>query len=240
MRTRRFGAVLFVLTFMFSLVGCASNERKNNTKIEEMRRHVEEKYNKKFTVEYFHGAFDSTYQNILTLSDGEHILNVYKYDDEEQITDDYPHNIADKKLTDHLKDNTTLTSGDIYAKIMLSRDVLRDYDFVLQSDIETLAAKDDVFKILTIVRVDGDIEEHKEELFNIYKNVLSLNAKYVEFSIISCDNMGAQLEKALMNMEAYYDNDWYRYSEIDAYALITDKNISSADELVSTIKYPSA
>lgn len=236
MKIKRTCTLLCVLTFMFSLAGCTSNEQKNNAKIDEMKRHVEEKYDKDFTVEYFHGAFDSTYENILTLSDGEHIFNVYKYDDEEQITDDYPHNIANKKLVDYLKNNTTLTSGDIYASIMLSGDVLRDYEFVLQSDIETLAAKDEVFKILTIVRVDEDIETHKEELFNIYKNVLSLNTKYVEFSVISCDNMGAQLEKSLTNMEAYYGNDWHRYSEIDAYATITDKNISSADEMMSSIE----
>lgn len=236
MKIKRACTLLFVLTFMFSLVGCTSNERRRNAKIEEMKRYVEDKYDKEFTVEYFHGAFDSTYQNILTLSDGERIFNVYNYDDEEQITDDYPHNIANKKLTDHLKNNTTFTSGDIYAKIMLSGDVLRDYDFVLQSDIETLAAKDEVFKILAIVRVDGDIEEHKEELFNIYKNVLNLNTKYVEFSIISCDNMSEQLEKLLTNMEAYYGNDWYRYPEINAYTQIADKNISSADELVSAIE----
>ena len=141
-------------------------------------------------------------------------------------------------MMDYLADRHNLSSKslELYPKVLFSTDILFDYEKVVNSDIESIINNEGIFKIISVIKCNDKIENHKEDIFSVYKDIVSMNPKYVEFNIISCDNMSEQLEKSLTNIVAYYSNNWYRYPEINAYTQIADKNISSADELVSAIE----
>lgn len=210
----------------------------NDKKIESMTNYAVEKYGKDFSVKYFQEAKDSSYTNILTLSDGVHLFNVYQSGDSKEITDDYARVIIDKKFSDHLSQSDVLSddSMEFYSRIMLTSDMVLDYEFASTNNIDLILQQCDIQKIILVIRISDAIEQHKDELFAIYEDILAFEPKYIDLEVISSKEESDELKKALTNLTAYYDSDWNKYSEIKAFLSITEKDIQSAEMLVREVK----
>lgn len=233
---------LFILTliavFAVGMTGCSNN---SNKKIEEMKRYAEEKYDKEFTVEYFKGALDATYKNTLTLSDDELIFNVFYREETDVMRDDYITNLIAQKYSDYLSEkcNVTQESVQIHSLIYLGTGKTLDVEYVRNTDIRELKDELGFSAIFLTINTANSIKDIKNELFDLYNTISEDTSGNIELSVVVCDEKSSKLEKSLTNLYAYYERDFSKYPEIKEYIHIIDKDISSADELVSAIKYPS-
>lgn len=198
--------------------------------IENMKSYASIKYGREFTVENFQAAKDETYTNILTLNDGEYIFNVYQSGNDE-ASDDYPQVIVNKKMIDYLKANAN-SSHDIFANFMFTNGNTMALDYAKDSDVSTILDNYSLLKIVVVVEVNGNISDYSDDLFNIYREVMGFNPKYIDFEIIQVDTISSDLKEMLNNLPAFYDSAWTKYSEVKEYLSITDTNISTSDELI--------
>ena len=219
-----------MILISIGVCGCMDNHN-SELKVENMKNYAQSKYGYEFTVEYFQEAKDETYTNILSLSDGEHIFNVYQGGDHEP-SDDYPMIIASKKMVDTLKKTENL-GYDIYGYFMFSNLNAKSLDYIKESDAETIHNDNKLLKTIVIVRVDDDLSKCSEALFDIYKGIMAYNPKYIDFEVIQTCDVSAELRDTLSNIPALYDNTWDKYPEIKTYLSVTDTNISSSVELIN-------
>lgn len=234
MSIRKFGTLLFILTFMFSLIGCTNNESKDIDKIPKMEKYAEEKYGIDFSVEYFRPAPGSSYNNVLTLSDGSNLFNVFCAEDTGKMRDDYAEVIIFDKYNDYLIETSNLDASDtdIYSAIILLNDKKSDYEYVINNDIETIMEESDVLKSIVVIKTTNFETLDKGQVFNIYNAILTNNPEIIDFNVISCDELNSKLKDSLTNMNMYYDNSWGEYSEIKEHIHIEDKNIKSPELLL--------
>ena len=197
---------------------------------------VEQRYCQEFGVEYFLPAKDKTYDSILTLSDKEGVVfNAYQREDSDEITDDYPEALINAKLTDYI-----ITSANVPSSLRVSvLGILRDgsaltVDFARK--YSCIPSQHEYIKLVALVSLDDNISEHKNELHNIYTEVLEFESDLIEFEVISILDPGEELSKTINNPLGYYDNNWEAYDEISSYIDVTSKLIASADELVKEAK----
>lgn len=230
MKFKKFSVLILILIFSMEITGCVNN---SNKKIEEMKQYAEEKYGKEFTVEDFYAAHDSTYNDVLTLSDGEALFNVV-HTEEGTIRDDYAEIVIYKKYKSHLIEAVNLTDKnmEIYSAIFLINNKKVDYEYTFNTDIKTIINDSDVLKSVVVIRVPDFENIDKDTLFDIYETILIDNPKLIDFNIIACDEIHPELKRSLTNMKRYYDNDWEEYSEIKNYVHTEDKNIESAELLL--------
>lgn len=199
----------------------------------EMLGYAENKYSKEFSITNFTEAKDETYTNILSLSDGEVVFNVYKQGDDE-ITDDYPQSVMNKKIADNIK-NDSGVNYKIYVNGLFMHAPDMTLKYARSESLSDVLNDYDILKIILIVKVD-DISACKDDLFSLYKAAINIEPKYIDFEVIQTDTMGSELEEMLNNLPGYYDNSWEKYSEIEKYLSITETNISSPEELVEGIE----
>ena len=199
-------------------------------KVENMKSYASNKYGREFTVENFQAAKDETYTNILTLNDGEYIFNVYQSGSEE-ASDDYSQAIVNKKLVNYLKTNTN-PSFEMFTNFMFANGHNMTLEYAKDSDVSTILGDYSLLKIVLVVKVDGNISDYSDDLFNIYTEAMALTPKYIDFEVIQADVMSSNLNDMLNNLPAFYDNAWDKYSEIKAHISVTDTNINSTAELI--------
>lgn len=205
------------------------------SKISEIKEVIEERYNEEFSVVYFQPALDETYDNVLSLSNKDGVVfNAYQKDGYE-VDDNYYESLINAKLTTYVKDSLNLSSNlDV---IMLG---LVQYGSILTEEFVknyVPSTSDKIFiKVIAVVVVNDEIAKNKEELFDIYNEVLKFDPKVIEFEVISVSEMGEKLSKVINNPMGYYTNHWDEFKEIESYLDISTKNITSADELVEGVK----
>lgn len=235
MKFKKFSVLILMLIFAIGVTGCMNN---SNKKMEEMKQYAEEKYGKEFTVEYFYAAHDSTYNDVLTLSDGEVLFNVLCTDEDGLIRDDYAEMIIFKKYGEYLVQTNNITDKniEIYSAILLINRGISNYEYVSNTDVKAIIEDSEVLKSIVVIRVPDFENIDKTSLFDIYKTILADNPKVIDFNVIACDEIHSELEKSLTNMGIHYNNNWKEYSEIKNYIHIKDKDIKSAEFLISEVK----
>lgn len=199
-------------------------------KVENMKSYASNKYDREFTVHGFQAARDETYTNILTLSDGYHIFNVYQSGDSE-ASDDYPLAIVNKKLTEVLKENTNC-GHDVFANFIFANGDNITLDYAKNSKASTIVAEYPLLKVVVVVAVDKNISDCSQNLFSVYKEVMAFDPKYIDFEVVQVNKISSSLGCMLKNLPAFYDSNWEKYPEVISHLSITDTNIKTADELV--------
>lgn len=195
---------------------------------------VNKKYGKDFSVEYFQAAKDATYSNILTLSGDGYIFNAYQNGDDQDVSDDLIQAVVNKKVTDYVLNKVgSITSGvALYANFMFSGLDNYSYDEARNLDVQELINTKPLMKVVAVVSSSNSFTECKDMLFRIYESILSLDSKYIDFEIIQVEENNDALNKMLNNLMGYYDSDWSKYKTVIDAVAVTDKTISSPDDLV--------
>lgn len=220
---------LLLTVLILGMFGCMMNQDIEST-AESMKKYADDKYGDEFKIQYFQAAKDKTYTNILTLSDGEHLFNVYQSGDAE-ISDDFPQVVISQKMVNYLKLN--LNSGyDIFAYFMFADGNKATLDYAVSSDVQTILKDNSLLKIIIVVKVNEEISLCSDELFDIYNEAIAFKPKYIDFEVIQVDNISFDLEKMLNNIPVLYDSDWNKYHEIKSHISVTDTNIGSPEELI--------
>ena len=224
--------LLVLIVLITGVCGCM-NKQNEEVKVENMRSYATNKYGKEFTVENFQDAKDESYTNILTLSDGEYIFNVYQSAGSE-ASDDFAQVVVNKKFADSI---ATKSGSDlaVYVNYMFADGSKMSLDYAKQSDISTILNDYSLVKVVVVVATDKDFEECKEELYGVYREVISAFPKYIDFEAIKVASASTDLKDMLSNLPAFYDNAWDKFTEIDSYLSATDTGISSASELVKGV-----
>ena len=210
-------------------------EQKNHEfEIVNIKEIIEQRYNEEFTVEYFQPAKDETYTDILTVSNKNGIIfNAYQTNDESDISDDYPEAIINSKLKEYL---TSCASSklDINVLGILSDGSVLDIDYANNYTVST--SNKDFIKLVLIISLNGDISSYKDELFNIYSEMIKFESNLIEFEVISVSEKSDELSNAINNPLGYYNNNWDEYKEIKGFLDVKDKNITSPEDLVKEVK----
>ena len=201
-------------------------------KVENMKSYASNKYGREFTVENFQAAKDETYTNILTLSDGDYIFNVYQSGTSE-ASDDYPLAVINRKFSSQLNSGNDF---DVYANFMFANGSNITLDYALSSSIETITNDYSLLKVVVVVLVDQSISDCADDLLDIYRNVMAFNPKYVDFEVIQANSISSNLSDILTNLPAFYDNDWKKHSEIISYLSVAETDIDSSEELIKGVK----
>lgn len=233
---KKFASILIAITLLIGVCGCMNQN--DDIKYEydyksEMLSYVENKYSRDFSVTNFTEAKDETYTNILSLSDGEVVFNVYQQGDDE-ITDDYPQSVLNKKIEDVIKENSGL-NYEIYVNGLFVHAPDMTLEYVRDNSLYDVINDYALLKIILIVNVD-DISAHSDDLFNLYKTAINLEPKYIDFEVLQVDNVSSDLEEMLNNLPGYYDNSWDKYPEIEKHLSVTETNINSLEELMEGIE----
>lgn len=226
---------LLLLSIFLSLGVCGCMEKNYESKISEIKEVIEERYNEEFSVVYFQPALDETYDNVLSLSNKDGVVfNAYQKDGYE-VDDNYYESLINAKLTTYVKDSLNLSSNlDVIMLGLVQHGSILTEEFVKNYVPST---SDKIFiKVIAVVVVNDEIAKNKEELFDIYNEVLKFDPKVIEFEVISVSEMGEKLSKVINNPMGYYTNHWDEFKEIESYLDISSKNITSADELVEGVK----
>lgn len=210
------------------------NNQSEEEKIESMKSYASSKYGREFTVETFQAAKDATYTNILSLSDGEHIFNVYQSEGYD-ASDDYPNAVINKKFVDQFKSKINCENN-VSAYFMFANENTITMDYATDADVSNVVDDYTLLKIIVVVVVDERISDCAEELFQIYREVLAYGPKYIDFEVIQAENIGSDLGVMLKNLPGFYDNDWDKHSEVIASLGVTNKDVSSAEELIKGVK----
>ncbi len=233
---KKFLAVLLIFVSLTEICGCVNSKQETENKINSMQAFAEDKYNKEFKYEYFVEAFDETYTNILSLSDGEVVFNVYKNEPEDVFYDDYNSATLNKKFIEYIKNENNFSNSniEIYSHIMLVGRELYDYKYVTENTMDEIIEENEFMKIILIVKID-DIETSKQSIFELYNSVCNLSPEYIDFQIIDVSETNENLEKMLNNLPGHYSNDWDKYKEIEAYVSINEKDITTKEELFENV-----
>ena len=233
---KKFLAVLLIFVSLTEICGCVNSKQETENKINSMQAFAEDKYNKEFKYEYFVEAFDETYTNILSLSDGEVIFNVYKEESSDVFYDDYASAILNNKFIEYVKDKNEILDSDIeiYSNIMLIGRESYTYEYITDNTIDEIIKENEFLKIILIVKV-ADIETNKQPIFELYNFVCNLSPEHIDFQVIEANETGEKLNKILNNLPGHYDNDWGKHREIESYISINEKDISTKEELFENV-----
>lgn len=225
-------SILLVITLFTGVCGCMNSEQISNEKIAVMQSYAENKYNTSFSFEYFQKAHDISYTNILTLSDGEVVFNVYQEDASNSFSDDYNCAILNNKFNEYIKRETSFsTSGiEIYSHIMLEGSDSYDYAYVTDKTMDEIVAENEFVKIILIAKVT-EINSNKQQIFDLYQFICNLEPEILDFQVIEIKDNNEKLSKMLDNLSGYYTSDWEAYKEITSYIGIKDSSITSKDSL---------
>lgn len=229
-------SVLLIFIFLIGMCSCANSKQETENKINSMQAFAENKYNKEFEYEYFVEALDETYTNILSLSDGEVVFNVYKDEPEDVFYDDYNVATLNRKFIEYIKSkNNLVNSGiEIYSHIMLVGRESYTYEYITDNTIDEIIKENEFMKIILIVKAT-DIETNKQSIFELYNSVCNLSPEYIDFQIIEVSGTNENLEKMLNNLPGHYSNDWDKYKEIESYVSINEKDIPTKEILFKNI-----
>ena len=231
MKARNFVFLLVFIVLITGVCGCMKNQNEE-VKVENMKSYASNKYGREFTVENFQAAKDETYTNILTLSDGDYIFNVYQSGTSE-ASDDYPLAVINRKFSSQLNSGNDF---DVYANFMFANGSNITLDYALSSSIETITNDYSLLKVVVVVLVDQSISDCADDLLDIYRNVMAFNPKYVDFEVIQANSISSNLSDILKNLPAFYDNDWKKHSEIISYLSVAETDIDSSEELIKGVK----
>lgn len=211
------------------------DNKKYESEMSNIKGIVDQRYSEEFNIEYFLPAKDKTYDNILTLSNENGILfNAYQ-NNEGEVSDDYLEALVNIKLSDYIVSSSDLSSELKLVVLGILKDgSVLTVDFA--NNYVPSPSNKDFIKIVTVIAMDDEIAQYKNELFNVYNNVLMFESDLIEFEVISYTEPSDELSKALTNPLGYYNNNWNDYKEVKSYIDVTSKNITSADELVKEVK----
>ena len=222
--------LLSILIILLGVSGCMENQNDKLLK-EDMKHYAENKYGRDFQLKKFQEAKDETYTNILTLSDGIHIFNVYQRGDSEMF-DDYAKAVVNKKFADSLRKNY----GDdfsIYVNLMFTNGNNITLEYAKGNEVSTILNDYSLLKIVAVLVLNDSIEASSQKVFSAYRSITEFDPKYIDFEVIQVNNMGEDLNDMLENLPAFYDNDWKKYSEVIDHLSVLDTNIASSDELLN-------
>lgn len=217
------------------------DHEQNTQTLEQMKNYASEKYGQEFTVEYFLPARDSSYTNILTLSNGQYLFNVLHDTGSEDTYDDLPNVILNRILTDHIQDTAACNGTDfvLYGNFLLTGDKFHGYTY---DQLDALSPQEilenyDILKVILIVKTPRSIPQQADELFALYQAVVALQPKILDFEVIHVKEESEALEKMLNNLTGYYSSHWKSYPVIKDCLKITDLEIQSPAQLLESNEY---
>lgn len=191
-----------------------------------MLQYAEDKYDKEFQVIEFNYAIrglDSNYHDVLVLKDNGSVkFNVYSDINTNDCFDDYGMSVADKKISDYVKESTVLD-------FVLMVDLLAD-DQILPNDINSLSASQiinnyEVEKIIVLVKTDS-IEKNIEKLYDLYQITVSLGSNLIDYEVVSSKGTDEKLDKIFDNVRLNYENDWNQYQSVFESLSTSDKDLT--------------
>lgn len=228
---RAISIILLILITVTGVCGCMKNQNEE-VKVGNMKSYASNKYGREFTVENFQAAKDETYTNILTLSDGDYLFNVYQSGTSE-VSDDYPLAIINRKFSNLLNSGKDF---DVYTNFMFANGSDITLDYAKNRSIDTITDDYSLLKVVVIIVVEQSISDCADDLFELYKKVMAFNPKYIDLEVIQTNSISSGLNDMLKNLPAFYDNDWNKHSEIVSYLSVTETDIDSSKELVKGVK----
>lgn len=233
MSKNRFVLVLFTVLMILGMSGCINEKKSEETK-NIIYESVKSKYNRDFTIEYFRQARDSTYTNILTLSDGTHIFNAYKKENDEYVSDNLIDVVLSKKITDDIIVDSGLSDADlkVYSEALLEKKKNYALDDALSLEADDVLSDNTLIKLVLIVCSTDPLESYKDQLFNLYKSAITHNPEVIDIELVQTKNVDdPDLLKMLNNLPAHYDDEFERFNSVIEYYSIKDLDLTSCDEL---------
>lgn len=233
MSKNRLVLVLFIVLIILGMSGCMNEKKSEETK-NIIYDSVKSKYNRDFTIEYFRRALDSTYTNVLTLSDGIHIFNAYKKENDEYVSDNLIDVVLSKKITDDIIVDSDLSDADlkVYGEALLEKKKNYALDDALSLEADDVLSDNSLIKLVLIVCSTDPLESYKDQLFNLYKSVIAHNPEVIDIELVQTKNVDdPDLSKMLNNLPAHYDDEFERFDSVVEYYSIKDLNLTSCDEL---------
>lgn len=231
MKARNFIFLLVFIVLITGVCGCMKNQNEE-VKVENMKSYASNKYGREFTVEDFQAAKDETYTNILTLSDGDYIFNVYQSGTSE-ASDDYPLAVINEKFSVQLNNGKDF---DVYVNLLFANGSNITLDYAQNSSIDTITEDYSLVKVVAVIVVNQGISDCADDLFELYREIMAFDPKYIDFEVIQANIVSSNLSEMLKNLPAFYDNDWKKHSEIVSYLSVTETDINSSDELIKGVK----
>ena len=241
-RIKSTSLILTVILFVTMLCGCSSRAESDDEIIATMKGIIEDRYDEEFEVVNFLRARDSTYTDILTLSNGEYQINVYHEPENvnyENIYDDYEMEIIDMKLKKLLFDKNI--ENVVYnACFMFNYSDEMSVESLKVSSGEEITDKYSLMKIICVINVQTPREGSpisEEEIFEIYSKAISFYPELLEFDVVYTDGESEEiLSESVANIRAFYENDWTLYSDTLGYVSTTDMYILNPEDLFDGYK----
>ena len=233
---KRISILVLILILIIGLCyKCHRDKKEEEARIAFIKAETEERYGEEFKVEYFQPARDYTWPNVLTLSNEDGVIfNAYQYEDDTP-GDDYIEALIDRKLADYIISSQNISSN-LQVNVI---GVVRDYSLLTMDYYENFdptPANKDFIKIIIVISMKDDIKEYKDELFDIYQEILKYDTKVLEFEVVSYKKLNEKLTRILNNPLAYYNNHWDEYRGVKSYIDVRTRDIKSAEELMKQIK----
>ena len=110
--------------------------------------------------------------------------------------------LINKKLTDYIISSQNISSN---LKVTMLG-MVRDGSKVNMENIEDLdltSANKDFIKKIIVIAMKDKITEYKDELFDIYQEMLKYDTEVLEFEVISYNKLSDKLSKTLNNPLGY-------------------------------------
>lgn len=124
--------------------------------------------------------------------------------------------LINKKLTDYIISSQNISSNLKVTMLGMVRDGSKvNMEYI--EDLDLTSANKDFIKIIIVIAMKDKITEYKDELFDIYQEMLKYDTEVLEFEVISYNKLSDKLSKTLNNPLGYYDNNWDTYREISSY-----------------------
>lgn len=222
--------LIILLIILIPVGGFGCMKSNNNVSSEEIKmnmlQYAEEKYNEKFDVVDFNIAIrglDSNYHDVLVLENSESVkFNVYSNTNTSECFDDYGMSVADRIVSDYLKDSSNL-------ELCVMIDLLAD-EQIMPADVKSLSIsqileKFELAKIILVAKVEN-INENIDNLYKLYQSAVDLKPNVIDFEVVSANGTDEKLDKVFSNIRLNYENDWTQYSSINGSLVAKDKNLT--------------
>ena len=236
MNKSRFVLIIFAVLMILGMYGCINETSKEISKETKniIYESVKSKYNRDFTIEYFRQAKDSTYTNVLTLSDGTHIFNAYKKENDEYVSDNLIDVVLSKKIIDDIIVDSDISDTDlkVYGEALLEKKKNYTLGDALSLEADDALSDNTMIKLVLIVCSTEHLESYKGQLFNLYKSVIARNPEAIDVELVQTKDVDdPELSKMLNNLPAHYDDSFERFDSVIEYYSIRDLDITSCDGL---------
>lgn len=209
---------------------------------ETMLEYAHEKYGSNYNVVSFTEARNSTFTDVLVMTDGEGFtFNVYHDPSDkayERIYDDYIEELVDEKLRLLLLEQHDLGQIDFNVRVVLSDIYKASPDEIQQMSLDKIFSSYNLLKIICVLDTGmdkGASTVDEQTLFGLYRDLVGYQPKHLEYTVLYTQ-LDDDLETCISNIRKDYDNNWEKYTSVSGYIFTKDLTLQDAQHMMDLYK----